>query len=64
MFKKTIAILILISLFSVSGCCKKTPEPNAPAVDQKTNAAEEINEENMAEELEKLEKEIESDTEM
>jgi hypothetical protein len=58
----TIAAVILV--FGLSGCKKRTGETKEPTktmADYQAEAEKEINRENMAEELEKLEKEVEED---
>lgn len=62
----TIATAILV--FGLSGCKKRSGKPGEPSkeptktmVDYQAEAEKEINRENMAEELEKLEKEVEED---
>jgi outer membrane murein-binding lipoprotein Lpp len=72
MLRKALVIIaaVTISVFCLSGCKKRSEEakPGEPAkevrkamADYTDEAKKEINKENMAEELEKLEKEIEED---
>ena len=71
MFRKILVIVIVtaISVFCLSGCKKRSSEPESePAqevlkttAEYQAEAREQINKENMAEELEGIEKELELD---
>ena len=57
-----ILTLMLAMVFTISGCSKKESAPEVKTETEfKAEAQEQINEENMDEELNRLEKEIESD---
>ena len=69
MFRKILVIVIVtaISFFNLSGCKKRSSEPEPgeevlkTTAEYQAEAREQINKENMAEELEGIEKEIEQE---
>jgi hypothetical protein len=65
MLRKAVIVVCLIAVTALclSGCKKSTPPPSQPKVQtpQMPQAEEEITEENIAEQLEKMEKELEAE---
>ncbi len=63
MLRKVLVIIIAaaICVFSLSGCKKKSDEEAKTAAEYKAEAEKEITKENMAEELEAIEKAMEED---
>ena len=64
-----LAVTIIVLLFSVGGCKKASESPGAgeepvkTAAEYEAEAKEDINEENMNQELDKLEQELEQEAE-
>jgi len=69
MFRKILVIVIVtaISVFCLSGCKKRSSEPEPgeevlkTTAEYQAEARQQINKENMAEELESIEKEVEQE---
>ena len=63
MLRKVIVVITVtaIGVFSLSGCKKKSDEGAKTAAEYKAEAEKEITKENMAEELEAIEKAMEED---